>query len=143
MTQMITVAQPPRLAARARLWADWTDRIAAGELPFAKPERPQGVERNIVLTLWDWSTPTGYLHDLIATDRRKPTVNANGKLYGAPEESTDYFPVLDPKTHTASQVKHPVRDPKTPSSKNAPDGAVAVLGTRTRSGTARPASTTR
>ena len=37
----------------ARL-ADWTDRIAAGELPRQKPERPQGVERNIVLTLWNW-----------------------------------------------------------------------------------------
>ena len=101
-------------------WADWTDRIAAGELPFSKPERPQGIERNIVLTLWDWSTPTGYMHDLISTDRRKPTVNASGKLYGATEESTDFFPVLDPNTHTASQVKHPVRDPKTPSSKSAP-----------------------
>jgi hypothetical protein len=56
------------------LWADWTDRIAAGELPFAKPERPQGIERNIVLTLWDWSRPTAYLHDLIGTDRRNPTL---------------------------------------------------------------------
>lgn len=102
------------------LWADWTDRIAAGELPFDKPARPQGVERNIVLTLWDWSTPTGYMHDLISTDRRKPTVNANGKLYGATEESTDYFPVLDPMTNTATQIKHPVRDPKTPSSKANP-----------------------
>ena len=54
------------------MFGDWTDRIAAGELPFAKPERPQGIERNVVLTLWDWSTPTGYLHDLIGTDRRKP-----------------------------------------------------------------------
>lgn len=120
MTQMIRVLN--RLDAQVALgnWADWTDRIAAGELPFAAPERPQGIERNLVLTLWDWSTPTGYMHDLIATDRRKPTVNANGKLYGAPEESTDFFPVLDPNTHTASAVKHPVRDPKTPSSAKNP-----------------------
>jgi hypothetical protein len=120
MTQMVTVLgrlDGPRALA---LWGDWTDRVAAGELPFAKPERPQGIERNVVLTLWDWSTPTGYMHDLISTDRRKPTINAKGKLYGAPEESTDLFPVLDPNTHTASQVKHPVRDPKTPSSKTAP-----------------------
>ena len=120
MTQMVTVLgrlDGPRALA---LWGDWTDRVAAGELPFAKPERPQGIERNVVLTLWDWSTPTGYMHDLISTDRRKPTVNANGRLYGAPEESTDLFPVLDPNTHTASQLKHPVRDPKTPSSKAAP-----------------------
>ena len=102
------------------LFGDWTDRIAAGELPFAQPQRPQGVERNVVLTLWDWSTPTGYMHDLIGTDRRNPTLQANGKLYGSTEDSTDYFPVLDPNTHTATQVKHPVRDPKTHSSKADP-----------------------
>jgi hypothetical protein len=120
MTQMINVLSRLDQQRALALWGDWTDRVAAGELPFAKPERPQGIERNVVLTLWDWSTPTGYMHDLISTDRRKPTVNANGKLYGAPEESTDFFPVLDPNTHTASEVKHPVRDPKTPSSKAAP-----------------------
>ena len=101
-------------------FAGWTDRIGKGELPFSKPERPQGVERNLVLTFWEWSTPTGYMHDLISTDKRKPTINANGKLYGAPEESTDYFPVLDPATNTATQIKHPVRDPKAPSSVTAP-----------------------
>jgi hypothetical protein len=120
MTQMINVLSRLDQQRALALWGDWTDRVAAGELPFAKPERPQGLERNVVLTLWDWSTPTAYMHDLISTDRRKPTVNAKGKLYGAPEESTDFFPVLDPNTHTASQVKHPVRDPKTPSSKTAP-----------------------
>jgi hypothetical protein len=120
MTQMINVINRfDRERVLADL-ADWTDRIAAGELPFARPERPQGRERNIMLTLWDWSTPTGYMHDLISTDRRNPRVNAYGKLYGAPEESTDYFPVLDPNTHTASQVKHPVRDPKAPSSVKSP-----------------------
>jgi hypothetical protein len=101
-------------------FADWTDRVAAGELPFARPDRPQGVERNLVLTLWDWSTPTAYMHDLIGTDRRKPTLFPNGKLYGAPEDSTDYVPVIDPRTSTVSQIHHPVRDPKTPSSKDNP-----------------------
>src|SRR4029077_19256037 len=52
--------------------------------------------------------------DEIATDKRNPTVNANGPLYGAPELSTDFIPVLDPVHHTASQVKMPVRDPKPP-----------------------------
>ena len=103
-----------------KLFADWTDRIAAGELPGTKPPRPQGVERNVVITLWDWSRPKAYLHDEIATDKRKPTVNANGKIYGSTEDSTDFFPILDPKTHTATQVKMPVRDPKTPSSKDNP-----------------------
>jgi len=101
-------------------FADWTDRIARGELPFARPQRPQGVERNLVLTLWDWSTPTAYMHDLIGTDRRNPTLFPNGKLYGSPEDSTDYVPVIDPNTHQVSQILHPVRDPKTPSSKDSP-----------------------
>ena len=124
------------------LFGDWTDRIAAGELPFAQPARPQGIERNVVLTLWDWSTPTGYMHDLIGTDRRNPTVNANGKIYGATEDSTDFVPVLDPNTHTATQVKHPVRDPKTPSSKADPMAPSPYWGP-SPSGTARPACTTR
>src|SRR5690606_4426505 len=69
--------------------ADWTDRIAAGELPFADPDRPQGMERNVVITVRDWSNPKAYMHDLSGTDRRNPTVNAYGPLYGAPELSTD------------------------------------------------------
>src|SRR5947207_7843648 len=59
-----------------KYFADWSDRIARGELPFAKPERPQGMERNFVVTLWDWSRPTAYLQDEVSTDRRNPTVNA-------------------------------------------------------------------
>ncbi len=98
------------------LFADWTDRIAAGELPKSRPERPQGIERNIVITLWDWGRPEAYLHDEISTDKRNPMLNANGLLYGSPEDSTDYVPILDPVRHIASEVKHPVRDPNTPSS---------------------------
>jgi hypothetical protein len=119
-TQMMNVIGRFDTQRALEMFGDWTDRIAAGELPFDKPSRPQGIERNVVITSWDWSTPTGYMHDLISTDRRKPTVNANGKLYGAPENSTDFFPVLDPKTHTATQIKHPVRDPKTPNHKDDP-----------------------
>ena len=125
MARDINRLDAPRALA---LFADWTDRVAAGELPFAQPQRPQGVERNLVLTVWDWAGTTTYLHDLIGTDRRKPTVNANGKLYGSAEESTDMVPVLDPNTHTVSEVKHPVRDPKTPSSKSGPMQPSAYWG---------------
>jgi hypothetical protein len=97
-----------------KLFGEWTDRIAAGELPNAQPSRPAGVERNVAVTVWDWSTPKAYLHDEISTDRRNPTVNAHGKLYGSPELSTDFVPVLDPMKTTATQVKLPVVDPKTP-----------------------------
>src|SRR5262249_36970431 len=92
---------------------DWTSRVAAGETP-PPPQRPQGIERNLVVTLWDWSRPNAYLHDEIATDKRRPTVNANGLLYGAPELSTDMIPVLDPVRHRATEIRMPVRDPNTP-----------------------------
>ena len=94
-----------------KYFGDWTDRIAKGELPKHKPARPQGVERNIVVTAWEWSTPDKYLHDLIASDRRDPTVNANGPLYGSPEYATDDMPILDPKTHKVTFFKMPVANP--------------------------------
>src|SRR4030095_11518680 len=50
------------------LFADWTARIAAGELPKAKPSRTHGLEQNVVITLWDWATAKAYLHDEIASD---------------------------------------------------------------------------
>jgi len=100
-------------AAAMAVFADWTDRIAAGELPPAPP-RPQGLERNVVITEWDWADPKAYLHDEVSTDRNNPTANANGPLYGALELSADYLPVLDPVRHTASKVPLTLRDPGTP-----------------------------
>jgi hypothetical protein len=50
-------------SAPFKYFADWTDRVAAGELPHSKPARPQGVERNIVVTTWEWGDPKKYLHD--------------------------------------------------------------------------------
>ena len=64
------------------LFADWTDRIAAGELP-PTPPRPQGLERNVVITEWDWAIAKAYLHDEVSTDCRNPRLNANGLIYGA------------------------------------------------------------
>ena len=97
--------------------ADWTDRVKAGELPSATPPRPTGVERNVVVTIRDWSDPKHYLHDLTLTDKRKPTVNGYGLIYGAAELSTDNLPILDPVHNLKTVMKVPVRDPKyTPSS---------------------------
>jgi hypothetical protein len=109
------------------MFADWTDRIAKGALPPAPP-RPQGVERNVVITEWDWADPKAYLHDEIATDKRNPSVNAGGLLYGAPELSTDYLPVLDPVRHTTSKVPLPVRDPNTTDVSGNPLAASAYWG---------------
>ncbi len=95
-------------------FGDWTTRIMQGELPAEAPQRPQGVERNVVITQWDWADPKAYLHDEISTDKRNPKLNANGLIYGSPEESRDYLPVLDPVHSTTSQVKLIYRHPNTP-----------------------------
>jgi hypothetical protein len=97
-------------------FADWTARIAKGALPTEKPPRPQGVERNIVITEWAWGSDHTYLHDLISTDKRNPTVNAYGPLFGSTEYSTDELPILDPKTNTVSYFKAPHRDADMPES---------------------------
>ena len=109
-------------------FADWTDRIAKGELPFDRPRRPEGIERNLVITMWDFLRPEFYLHDVVSTDRNNPRVNPYGAVYGSPEDSTDIVPVLDPRTHRAIELPHPVRDPKTPSVKGNPYGVSAYWG---------------
>jgi len=90
--------------------ADWSDRIAAGEVPGATPPRPVGIERNLVVTVRDWGDPRHYLHDLTSTDRRKPTVNPNGLIYGAAELSTDDLPVLDPVANKKTVMTVPLRE---------------------------------
>jgi hypothetical protein len=117
MANMATVIARLGPGKGLQLYADWTDRVAAGELPFDKPDRPKGAERNVVISIWDWASPTHYLHDEISTDKRNPTLNANGLIYGSPEESTDEVPVLDPVNHKSWTITHPYLDPKTPSTK--------------------------
>ncbi|HYJ15754.1 MAG TPA: carboxypeptidase-like regulatory domain-containing protein [Candidatus Limnocylindria bacterium] len=120
MTAMLNAIGRLDAKRATELYGEWTDRVAAGALPKSKPSRPQGVERNVVVSVWDWSNAKAYLHDEISTDKRKPTVNADGPLYGSTELSTDLVPVLDPVRHRAYEIKHPVRDPDTPSAKTDP-----------------------
>jgi hypothetical protein len=117
---MINIVQGTLAGIPIRYLAEWTDRIAAGEVPAVPPARPSGLERNVVATIRDWSDGKAYLHDLSGTDRRHPTVNPNGSLYGAPELSTDYFPVLDPVHSLATTFKARVRDANTPSTHDEP-----------------------
>ena len=90
------------------MYADWTDRIMAGEVPPAPP-RPRGRERNVVLTLWEWGGEAGYIHDEIATDKRDPRVNAGGPVYGV-EFANDKLVWVDPRTNEAREAVLPVRD---------------------------------
>ena len=107
---MVNIIAGQLNAAPLGYLADWTDRIAKGELPHATPKRPEGVERNVVVTTYDWSDEKHYLHDMITTDKRNPTINGYGNVYGQPEYSMDAFPVLDLKTETATEHPVPRRD---------------------------------
>ena len=109
-----------------KYFGDWTDRVARGELPRDKPPRPQGVERNVVITSWEWGTEKQFTHDLISSDRRYPTVNAYGPLYGSAEYSSDEIPILNPKTHKVTFFKMSVADPTGPESFGPPFHASAV-----------------
>ena len=45
-----------------QMFADWSDRVAAGAVPPAPP-RPRGVERDVVISMWEWGTEVDYIHD--------------------------------------------------------------------------------
>ena len=103
-----------------QLLGEWSDRIAKGALPKSDPVRPTGIERNIVVTEWNWGTAKSYVHDGIATDKRDPTINAGGLIYGSPEASSEFVPWVDPIKHTTGFVKTEFRDPNTPTTKDLP-----------------------
>ena len=114
MVNFITQLMTPD-GGHLKALADWTDRIQAGELPSRSPPRPVGIERNLVVTVRDWLDPKHYLHDLTTTDRRNPTVNAYGPIYGDTELSSNAQPVLDPVNNTKTTIQPPF-SPDTPSS---------------------------
>jgi hypothetical protein len=93
-----------------KMFADWTDRIAKGALPPV-PERPKGVERNVVVSIWDWGGGH-FIHDSSSTDKRNPTVNAGGPVYGV-EQLSGKVVALDPKTAPLTEYKLTGIDGKT------------------------------
>lgn len=93
-----------------KTYADWTDRVAAGELPPAPP-RPKGVERNLVLTLWDVGDDHSFMHDEVATDKNRPTVNAHGPIY-AVSAGHGQLVVMDPNANSAESIDIPTRAPR-------------------------------
>ena len=124
------------------MFADWSTRIAKGEVPPAPP-RPQGIERSIVITEWDWADPKAYLHDEVSTDRRNPRLNAERphlRLAGAQRR-------LPAGARSRAEQRQP-RAADGPRSGDAADvardgHAVAQLGHRSRRGPAATTSTTR
>jgi hypothetical protein len=94
--------------AGAKVMADWTTRIANGELP-PQPPRPAGVERNVVVTLWDWGNDQSFMHDEVSTDKNDPTVNAYGPVY-ASSAGHGRITVLDPVANSTHEIVIPTRE---------------------------------
>ena len=88
-----------------QLYAEWTDRIRAGALPPAPP-RPQGVERNLVLTSWGWGHPQGMVHDNVSTDKRNPTLYPDGPVYGVGGAG---LVITDVRNHHSVRMDLPTR----------------------------------
>ena len=88
--------------------ANWTRAVEGGAVP-PMPPRPQGVERNVVVTLWDIGGPQDFMHDEIATDKRHPTVNAYGPIY-AVSAGHGTLNAVDPVTNDAWKVVIPTRE---------------------------------
>ena len=55
---MVRLAMDSLKGLPVKYMADWTDRIAAGEIPAHVQERTSGVELYVVATVRDWCSPT-------------------------------------------------------------------------------------
>lgn len=86
---------------------DWSQRIAGGATP-PMPPRPQGIERNLVITQWAWGDRFTYAHDAISTDKRNPSRYPDMPIYGV-DLGNDRLLSLDPQRHTAEERKVPTR----------------------------------
>ena len=93
----------------ARVLADWTRRVADGELPPVPPRPRPGAERNVVVTLWDWGVDSSFMHDEITTDKNDPTVNGYGPVY-AVSAGHGRLTVIDPIEHDSYELTIPTRE---------------------------------
>jgi hypothetical protein len=109
-TSMYSVLNNQGKTRSLKTYADWTERIAKGEVPPAPP-RPKGIERNLVVTLWDVGDDHSFMHDEISTDKNHPTVNANGRVY-AVSAGHGQLVMLDPNEHSTLALDIPTREPK-------------------------------
>jgi hypothetical protein len=105
-----------------KMYADWTDRIASGEVP-ALPPRPRGVERNLVVTMWDWGNDNSFIHDTISTAKSNPLVNPDGPVY-AVSAGHGTVVAVDPVENTATETTIPTRDDATTMPTRFPQGMV-------------------
>jgi hypothetical protein len=90
------------------MFSSWTDRIAKGETPAVTPPRPRGIERNAVITMWDWGTDHSFMHDQVSTSRQMPWLNGGGRVY-AVSAGHGTLVVLNPVTHETNEIEIPTR----------------------------------
>jgi hypothetical protein len=109
-TSMYAVLTTQGKERSLKAYADWTERVAKGEVP-PSPPRPKDVERNLVVTLWDVGDDHSFMHDEISTDKNHPNVNANGRVY-AVSAGHGQLVVLDPNEHSTFSLDIPTREPK-------------------------------
>src|SRR6266540_1684921 len=74
------------------------------------PPRPTGIERNVVVSQWDWGFPESFVHDLISTDKRNPTLYPYAKVYGVDRTGGGRLLVLDPVKNTTTSLQVEPRD---------------------------------
>jgi hypothetical protein len=103
---LVQMGKGPALKA----FSEWTDKIAAGAVP-PTPPRPKGVERNVVVTLWDVGDDHSFMHDQISTDKQKPTVNAYGPNY-AVNAGHGQLVILDQRENQSMSIDIPTREDK-------------------------------
>ncbi len=113
-----------------KMFADWTDRIAAGEIPSDKPERPKGIERNVVITSWEWGKHGLYLHDEVSTDSATRRSMLTDRSTDRRKKARIRYRCSIPSRTRPWLIKEPFKDPETPSAADDPMGPVGVLRRR-------------
>jgi hypothetical protein len=102
----VMAEQFARLRGQRTMLSEWTERIAAGAYPLEPPPRPRGIERNVVISLWNWGAAATAADGEAASDTRGARANANGRIYGA-SRFDDRLIWVDPATSSAGELKIP------------------------------------
>ena len=126
MTRDITRLDTERALA---LFGDWTDRIAAGELPFARPDASAGARAQPRHHEWDWISPTAYLHDEMRPTGATRASMRTARSTARPRTAPTSCPCSIPRAHRRARccIRCAIRDAV---DEEQPDGAVSALGRR-------------
>ena len=109
-TSMYSVLNIQGQETSINAFSAWTEAIAEGAVPPAPP-RPAGIERNLVLTLWDVGSDRTFMHDLASTDKNHPDVNAGGRVYAA-SSGHGQLVIMDPRENFTIALNIPTREPR-------------------------------